>query len=247
MDLVHRRRAFTLVELLVVIGIIALLISVLLPVLARVRLAGQQAKCTANLRQIGQALLMYVNDNAEKLPQTSHDPNRPGEQLWVNLLRPYMSNVDETRICPADPVGDERLAAGGTSYVTNEFVFDPSVIYDPFGNRIGGEGVKKYSQFRFPSSTISFFTISDRVSPAQGVFGDHTHSRSWFDPAVDANARWQLLLAEIQPDRFVLTASPLHTRGRANYLFLDGHVDSIDAAEVRSKLEKLENFTYASR
>src|SRR5438105_15243054 len=58
-----RRSGFTLVELLVVIGIIAILIAILLPALNRARNQAKAAVCLANLRQIGQAMVMYVNQN----------------------------------------------------------------------------------------------------------------------------------------------------------------------------------------
>jgi prepilin-type N-terminal cleavage/methylation domain-containing protein/prepilin-type processing-associated H-X9-DG protein len=63
-----RVRAFTLVELLVVIGIIALLISILLPALSRARMTASTLSCQANLHSIGQGLLIYVVDNHGTLP-----------------------------------------------------------------------------------------------------------------------------------------------------------------------------------
>lgn len=64
------KRAFTLVELLVVIGIIAVLIAILLPALSGARSQGYRVSCMSNLRQVGQAILLYANDNKGSFPRT---------------------------------------------------------------------------------------------------------------------------------------------------------------------------------
>lgn len=75
----RKRGAFTLVELLVVIGIIAVLISILLPTLGRARGQAQQTQCLSNMRQIGVGLQMYVGENKTWLPPLApNDPQAPG-------------------------------------------------------------------------------------------------------------------------------------------------------------------------
>ncbi|HEV7298547.1 MAG TPA: DUF1559 domain-containing protein [Tepidisphaeraceae bacterium] len=127
----RRPTAFTLVELLVVIGIIALLISILLPSLNKARRAAQNLQCTSNLRQIAMAAIMHANEWKGRIPTaTEHaiafndqDPSRRKWQYrdsgdikdWASALLPYLGKKSSVNFqdapddvakifwCPSDP------------------------------------------------------------------------------------------------------------------------------------------------
>lgn len=69
----HRRRAFTLVELLVVIGIIAVLIAILLPALSRAKEQANRTACASNLKQLATAVIMYAQDSRDFMPYANDD------------------------------------------------------------------------------------------------------------------------------------------------------------------------------
>ena len=87
---VRNRKGFTLVELLVVIGIIALLISILLPSLNRARESAKRVQCQSNLRQLATAMIMYTNANKGSLPwdsRNSKGTNGDEDFLYWQLWR----------------------------------------------------------------------------------------------------------------------------------------------------------------
>jgi prepilin-type N-terminal cleavage/methylation domain-containing protein/prepilin-type processing-associated H-X9-DG protein len=100
------RRAFTLVELLVVIAVIAILAAILFPVFAQAREKARMSACLSNMRQIGSAMMMYVQDYDETYPYIRFhgDLADPGRRtyVWKNAIRPYLRSLAVLG-CPSNP------------------------------------------------------------------------------------------------------------------------------------------------
>ena len=107
-----RRTGFTLIELLVVIAIIALLMSILMPALARVRKQAKTIICQSNLKQWGSAFSMYFGDNDGKMFHNSVDGNKNNN--WLNALRMYCEPKGGVTCCPeaTKPLSDGQITYG---------------------------------------------------------------------------------------------------------------------------------------
>ena len=110
-------RAFTLIELLVVIAIIAILAAILFPVFAKVREKARQTTCVSNMKQVGLAMMQYVQDYDETYPLSLYayySPLAGGQQAeWSTVISPYIKAGDLTHrnggvfSCPSFPVANE--------------------------------------------------------------------------------------------------------------------------------------------
>jgi prepilin-type processing-associated H-X9-DG protein/prepilin-type N-terminal cleavage/methylation domain-containing protein len=155
----RRRTAFTLVELLVVIGVIALLIGILLPMANKARAMAIRATCRANLRSIGVGLRAYLDDYSDIMPPACEfpwqitDPNAPGYHPPITaFLDPILRNP-QVFVCKADTKQQYYLMVGNTSY-----------DYNP---RISGIPISAslYAQAHVPLVNIDVMSDFDSVHP----------------------------------------------------------------------------------
>jgi len=120
--------AFTLMEMLMVITVIAILAAVLIPAISSSREQAHIAYCANNLGQIGKALMEYVNDNKDRFPPVSRTSS---ESAWDIELLPYLGGESNVFACLSDPYRTGRYT-GMRTYSANGGISD-STNRPPFG------------------------------------------------------------------------------------------------------------------
>jgi prepilin-type N-terminal cleavage/methylation domain-containing protein/prepilin-type processing-associated H-X9-DG protein len=209
------RKAFTLVELLVVIAIIGLLVGLLLPAVQSARESARSAQCKSQLRQLGIATMRHCDSHGGEFPEWWHAKHKPndvaGAHSWLYSLAPYLESVDAIRICPTDPQAEERLKVRATSYVINDYL----------SANVEG-AARNLRQVQTTHRTMLVFEAADETKI--GPQYEHVHAADWF---TEFNVHNDFVLwaiqQEVQLDRHNFTA---------NYVFLDGHVGTIPAAQI---------------
>jgi len=247
-----RKRAFTLVELLVVIGIIALLISILLPSLSKARESANRTACLSNIKQITLAFIMYTTENKGYFPfcALNANPQLPEDFVWwTQASMPYIGEHGigpylklsptnyKVMVCPSDQT-DFRKRGGGYpfSYALN------NLMTSEFGGAGGSWGnipsgteksviAAKISQVKQSSEKILIFEEDERtIDDGNGsIYCDPSH-RSLLNLLALRHDSTKRRVAD-DPSSGILP----NRDGKGVVGFCDGHSDYIERSRSASK------------
>jgi prepilin-type processing-associated H-X9-DG protein len=191
------------------------------------------------LRQIGLAIHQYVDVHKGHFPLVAHEHER--DESWIYSLAPHLESVDEIRLCPEDTARHERLTSRVTSYAMNGYLREPDV--GPFGPEPGF--VPRFYALPETHRTIMVFEAGRRKTNPEDADKletnfDHVESPEWFSQynlrrnAPSERFVWKAVSDEVAVDR--------HLGGIANYLYADGHVETIAAEQIAEWCDAAFNF-----
>jgi len=217
---------FTLIELLVVIAIVAILAAILFPVFARAREKARQASCTSNLKQIGTAMMMYVQDYDEVLPDLlmGRDTGISANyRAWNAVVMPYVAN-SQVFVCPSavgwasSKISTYGLIQGGYGAMREVLGYNSSLGYKAAD--WGGDESKDSPGYGQP--------IADMDSPAEVVVivdsTNWTCQRDYWERTDNAKSPTASLATKYNHAYYVVDS---RHNGQANAAFADGHVKSL--------------------
>jgi len=245
-------RAFTLIEVLVVVSVIALLVAILLPSLSRARRAAQRTMCLNNIKGLETAHWLYMTSNDGFLIRVGlmHGVADDKPQVaWFNTLQRYYkdrlvarSPVDDSPHWPME-LGGEGVPVDGkrgypyrrTSYGINNFL---DVEKNP---DLTGQGITwpRIEKVRNPSSIVHFVYMVEECDPDNPYYrageclagSDHPHAEEWAD--VGDSPTKAATQIEIQAHG----GPKWSAQSVSNYGFLDGHAESLQFQQVYRDME----------
>lgn len=219
-----KRSAFTLIELLVVVAIIALLMSILLPVLGRARASAKIGVCASNLRQLGLGVASYANANKSMIPigpkyengfSINDGATRPvqfpeiaSNQIWVGKPK---NPTDIRAYCGLGMLLQTRSASPEVYYCPADVTEDETEEMP----KIGEKDLDAYSSYLYRQKQM----IPGK--PALGDFGDNPVKRPG---GADTKVKVQALAMDVEVSGPAAVRHANHEGGRLNILFQDTSV-----------------------
>ncbi|MBC7328559.1 DUF1559 domain-containing protein [bacterium] len=249
MSMEQRRKGFTLIELLVVIAIIAILAAILFPVFSRAREQARKSACLSNSKQIGTALVMYVQDWDETFPAwTPPCAGAAPGLFWTEQLMPYLKNKDIFR-CPSAPKVRQEQAWWNFSYcypikygrpensVNSNYGYHE--IIKNYWNCLG-KNTSKLVSIVAPSETVVIADCKDDILGPYirdintGINVDVALANAGGTPGQTLPGLICSCLPQITDLNRALDALARHSGG-SNIIFADGHAKWYKGDQIRSK------------